>query len=79
MKSIILNEPDSIEQLKDAVVIIGNSINDLGEIFKSEKNSKSIKPLVYVHAWTTVDILSHMSTIGPFDEKIFAEGRVCSK
>jgi hypothetical protein len=76
MKSVILGDSATIEALKDAVVIIGNATADIGGIFKDDKSET--KPLVYVHAWTIAEILSHMSTIGPFENKKRDSGLICS-
>lgn len=76
MKSVILGESTANEALKDAVVIIGNTISDIGGIFKDDKTES--KPLVYVHAWTIAELLTHMSTIGPFEIKKRDTRLICS-
>jgi hypothetical protein len=76
MKSVIQGDPVAVEVLKDAVVIVGNTIVDIGGIFKND-NIES-KPLVYVHAWAIAEILSHMNVIGPFEQQR-PQGLICSK
>jgi hypothetical protein len=75
MKDLINREPAVLDALKGSVVLFGNAIVDVDQIFKKEK--QEAKSLVFVHAWTIADILQRFANLDmPAPKK--KSGLICS-